>query len=448
MIETQFTTLSVKKVFFRLTIPSILSMVFSSIYMMADGIFVGRFIGEHALAAVNLVMPIMMILFALSNMIAVGSSVKVSTSLGEGNVEKAKYLFSASVMMVVGLGIISSVLGIIFFKPLIYAFIKDSVLAEMAFRYMRIFSFGFPFIMPLFAMDNFLRVCGKAKYSMYINVIVSVFNIVLDWIFIARLGLGIEYSALSTVISMFLGSIFSFVPFITKKITLHFSRPQISRKEVVGILYNGSSEFFSSIAGSFIATIVNGFLLSLGGAIAVASYGIVMYIDTLLVGILYGVLDSIQPAVSYNLGAKEINRTFSFFKISSITTATLSVICMVGILLFPESLASIFAKEHNVKIIDMTIVALLLFAPSYLFTWFNMVTSAFLTAMDKPKESMIIMAFRAIVFPLLCLVALTAFMGVYGVFFTETLSGALTFIVAFVIWNKSAKHLQVTVFQK
>ncbi|MEG0894336.1 MAG: MATE family efflux transporter [Oscillospiraceae bacterium] len=222
---------------------------------------------------------------------------------------------------------------------------------------------------------------------------------------------------------------------------MHFSRPQISRNEIVGILYNGSSEFFSSIAGSFIATITNGFLLVLGGAIALASYGIVMYIDTLLIGILYGVLDAIQPAVSYNLGAKKIKRTFAFFKISSITTALLSVICMVGIMLFPETLASIFAKEHNTDIINMTISALLLFAPSYLFTWFNMVTSAFLTAMDKPKESMLIMAFRAVIFPLLCLFILPSFIGVYGIFITATISGALSFIVAFIIWNKSAKLL-------
>ncbi|MEG1028028.1 MAG: MATE family efflux transporter, partial [Oscillospiraceae bacterium] len=187
MTETQFATLPVKKVFFRLTIPSVLSMIFSSIYMMADGIFVGRFIGEHALAAVNLVMPIMMILLALSNMIAVGSSVKVSTALGENNIEKARHLFSASVIMVVGLGVVFSVLGFIFLKPLIFSLIKDNMLAEMAYRYARVITFGFPFIMPLFAMDNFLRVCGKSKYSMWVNIIVSILNVILDWVFIARM---------------------------------------------------------------------------------------------------------------------------------------------------------------------------------------------------------------------------------------------------------------------
>ncbi|MEG1566425.1 MAG: MATE family efflux transporter [Anaerovoracaceae bacterium] len=442
MKEQQFVTLPIKKVFINLALPNVLSMVFSSIYMMADGIFVGRFIGEHALAAVNLIMPVMMIVFALPNMIAVGSSVKVSIAMGEGKNEKARRLFSASVLMVIGLGISLSVLGLIFVKPIISLFIKDAVLAEMAYGYIRIFGICLPFIMPLFAMDNFLRVCGKAKYSMWLNIIVSVLNIGLDWLFIARLGLGIEYSALASVMSMFIGVIFSFTPFFTKKITLHFARPQISISETIGIIYNGASEFFSSVAGSLMATVVNVFLLTLGGALAVASYGIVMYIDTLLIGILYGVLDSVQPVVSYNLGAKEVKRTLSFFKISCVSTAALSGICMLVIMMFPEVLASIFTKEHNAEIIDMTVIALLLYAPSYLFTWFNMVTSTFLTAMDKPKESMIIMTFHTIVFPIISLIGLTFFMGVYGVFLAETMAGALTFVVAFFIWRKMAKRLK------
>ncbi|MEG2088310.1 MAG: MATE family efflux transporter [Angelakisella sp.] len=425
-----------------MALPNIFSMVFSSIYLMSDGIFVGRFIGEHALAAVNLIMPIAMMIFAVSNMIAAGSSVKVSTTLGGGNTKKARQLFSASVLMIIGVGVAFSILGLLFAEQLIFAVIKDVVLAEMAYRYVRVFILGLPFIMPLFAMDNFLRVCGKAKYSMWVNIIVSILNIALDWLFLARFGLGIEFSALASVISMFLGALFSFAPFFTKKITLHFSRPKISLAEVGGILYNGGSEFFSSVAGSFISTVVNGFLLGYGGALGVASYGIVMYVDTLLVSILYGVLDSVQPAVSYNLGANKIKRTFSFFKISSISTATLSVVCMVVILLFPESLARIFAKDNNAEIINMTVIALLLFAPSYLFNWFSAVASAFLTAMDCPRESMIIMTFRAIVFPLLCLFLLTAVMGVYGVFLTATVSGGLTFVVSLIIWNKTAKQLK------
>lgn len=115
---------------------------------------------------------------------------------------------------------------------------------------------------------------------------------------------------------------------------------------------------------------------------------------------------------------------------------------MVAIIMFPDKLAAVFAKDENIQVVEMTIIALLLFAPSYLFTWFNMVTSAFLTAMDKPKESMIIMLFRTVLLPLVCLLLLTSIMGVYGVFSTITLSSLLTCILAGLIWRKTACKLK------
>lgn len=444
MIETQFVTLPVKKVFFKLTIPNIMSMFFSSIYMMIDGIFVGHFIGSDALAAINMVMPVIMILFAVSNMIAVGSSVKVSTALGEKKIAKAQSIFSFSVILVVGVSVLFSIIGIFVSKFFIYHIIKDTFLAEMATQYMEVFMIGLPFIMPLFAMDNFLRVCGKARYSMWINILVSLLNIFLDWLMIAKWQLGISASAFATVISMFAGSVFSFAPFFSKKITLRFTKPKISKTELIGMIYNGSSEFLSSIASSFLATVINGVLLFLGGSVAVASYGIVMYIDTLLVSILYGVVDAIQPAVSYNLGAGEIKRTFSMFKISCIFTSVISIICMVMIFLFPDKLACMFSKDDNIQVIKMTVIALLLFAPSYLFTWFNMLTSAFLTAMDKPKESVMIMLVRTVLLPLICLFLLTPMVGVYGVFSITTVSSLLTCILAGIIWKRTSYTLKMS----
>lgn len=344
MGETSFITLSVKNVFFRLTIPNMMSMVFSSLYMIADGIFVGHFIGSHALAAVNLVMPVIMILFAVSNMIAVGSSVQAATALGEQNPVKARSLFSFSAALVVGVGIFFAIAGLFLASPLLHFLIQEKELAEMCAAYIQIFILGLPFVMPLFAMDNFLRVCGKARYSMWANILVSVLNIFLDWLLLAHWKLGIEASAFATVCSMIIGSAFSFAPFFSKKLTLYFTKPSISLSELFHMLYNGSSEFLSSVAGSFIAAVINTVLLALSGPTAVASYGIVMYIDTLLLSILYGVTDAIQPAVSYNLGAGNLRRTFSFFKLSCVFTAVFSIGCMLILLLFPHKLAAVFSK--------------------------------------------------------------------------------------------------------
>lgn len=435
MTEVQFLSLPVKKCFFKLTIPSIISMFFSSIYIIADGVFVGYYIGEKALAAVNIIMPIVMIIFAVSNMIAVGSSVKISIALGEKNIIKARAIFSFSVILILAFSIFFSIISTLLADIIISLLIKDICLADFATKYLYVLVLGLPFIMPLFALDNYLRVCGKAKYSMWINIGVSILNIVMDWFFIAKLGFGITASAIATVISMALGVALSFYPFINKKVTLHFVRPYISKSEFFSLLYNGSSEFLSSIASSFMAIIMNSVLLLFGGTVAVASYGSVLYIDTLLIGTLYAVMDSIQPAISYNLGAHQINRIFSFFTVSCMFTFAISLICMLAIILFPEYLASIFSKKENVNVINTTVTALSLFAPSYLFTWFNMVSSAFLTAMDKPKESVLIMLFRTILFPLICLLLLAPIFKLNGVFFVPTLSSFLSTLLTCFIWK-------------
>lgn len=443
MTENKFISLPVKKCFLTLTIPSMFSMFFSTLYMIIDGIFVGYYIGETALAAVNMAMPIIMIIFALSNMIAVGSSVKISLALGKKNLFKAQSLFSFSLMLILAISIFFSLVGIIFSYKIVFLLINDMKLAEFTLNYLYVFMFSLVFTMPLFALDNYLRVCGKANYSMFANIVVSILNIILDWLFIAKLGYGITASAVATIISITVGTIICFYPFFAKKLTLKFVKPRISKEEVIGMLYNGSSEFLSNIAGSISTIVINTILLLLGGTIAVASYGIVLYIDTLLVGVLYAIVDAIQPAVSYNVAVSKHKRAYDFFKVASIFTFTISLICMIIIIIFAEQLASLFTKQDNVNVINSTIIALLLFAPSYLFTWFIMLSSSFLSAIDKPKESLIIMFCETLALPLICVAILAPIFKVNGVFFAITLASLLSAIVTYIIWKSSIYKLKI-----
>ena len=173
--------------------------------MMIDGIFVGRYIGSHALAAVNLAFPVIMILFAVGDMVAVGSSVKIALLLGQGKNKEANGLFSAAFCMILGIGVLFSLVGFLAAPRLITLLIKDTTLAEVAWDYTRIFLYFMPAIMPLFAVDNYLRICGKANFSMWMNISVAVLNIILDWFFLAYLGLDIRFAALATSVSMTLG---------------------------------------------------------------------------------------------------------------------------------------------------------------------------------------------------------------------------------------------------
>lgn len=241
MNEVQFATLPTRKIFFRCALPGLLAMVVSSIYMMIDGIFVGRYIGSHALAAVNLAFPVIMILFAVGDMVAVGSSVKIALLLGQGKNKEANGLFSAAFCMILGIGVLFSLVGFLAAPRLINLLIKDTTLAEVAWDYTRIFLYFMPAIMPLFAVDNYLRICGKANFSMWMNISVAVLNIILDWFFLAYLRLDIRFAALATSVSMTLGVLIALTPIVLRKLTLRFTRPRISLSTTLGIFHNGSS---------------------------------------------------------------------------------------------------------------------------------------------------------------------------------------------------------------
>ena len=439
MNQEQFGTMEPKKLFVKLAIPSLISMLFSSLYMMAHGIFVGKIIGSKALAAINLVFPIIMILFAVGDMVASGASVKIGIKLGEKNEKEASEIFSVALLFIFILNIIFAIIGLIFTKDIIFILIKDKELANLAYKFAYVFILFLPIIAPFFAIDNYLRICGKANMSMWINIGVSVLNIILDAIFIGYLKLGIEYAALASSLSMSIGTLILIYPFITKKVVLRFTKPKINIKEMLGIIYNGSSQFFSNISGSIMAIIMNSFLLYYGGAVGVAAYSIVMYIESLIVPMLFGMIDAVQPVFSYNYGAKNNKRIMTFFKITCTVALSISIVTMIIIFVFPDFLVRMFSSESDIAVIDMAKKALLLYAPSYLFTWFIMTVSGVLTGLEKATESIVLMSAESIILPLFSTLVLTQLIGVYGIFITPTISGAVSIVVSIILWRKCIK---------
>ena len=429
-----------KKLFVKLAIPSLISMLFSSIYMICDGIFVGKIIGSKGLAAINLVFPIIMIVFAVSDMIASGASVKIGIKLGEKNEKEASNIFTIAVLLSLIINIIFMIISLIFSKDIIFILIKDKELATLSYKFAYVFILALPFIAPFFALDNYLRLCGKANMSMWINIAVSILNVILDAILIGYFKLGIEYAALCSALSMFIGTLIFLYPFIMKKATLRFTKPKVNIKEILYIIYNGSSEFFSNISNSIMSIITNGFLLYYGGPVGVAAYSIVMYIDALISPVLFGMIGSIQPVISYNYGAKDYKRITEFFKITCIVGFIISIVTMIIIFIFPDFLVGLFSSKSDVDIIQMGKIALLLSAPSYLFNWFTMTVGSFLTGLEKATESIVVMLLESVIVPLILIVALTKTIGVYGIFLVPSIGGFISIAIAFILWRRCVKE--------
>lgn len=377
-----------KKLFIKLAIPSLVSMLFSSIYMMVDGMFVGKVIGSKALAAINLVFPIIMIVFAVGDMIAAGASVKIGIKLGEKKDDEASNIFSIALLLMFIIDIIFMILSLVFAKDIIFILIKDKQLADLSYRFAYVFILALPIIAPFFALDNYLRLCGKTNMSMWINIIVSIFNIILDAILIGYFKLGIEYAALSSILSMLIGTLIFLYPFIMKKVVLKFIKPKVDVKEILYIIYNGSSEFLSNISNSIMAIITNGFLLYYGGPVGVAAY---------------------------------------------------SIVTMIIIFIFPDFLVGLFSSKSDINIIHMGKIALLLSTPSYLFKWFTMTVGSFLTGLEKATESIVVMLVESVILPLILIVVLTKLIGVYGIFLVPSIGGFISISIAFILWKKCVK---------
>lgn len=440
MSQEHFGTTPPKKLFLKLAIPSLVSMIFSSIYMMSDGMFVGKVIGSKALAAINLVFPIIMIVFAVGDMIAAGASVNIGIKLGEKREREASNIFTIALLLMFIIDIIFMILSLFFAKDIIFILIRDKELADLSYRFAYVFILTLPIVAPFFALDNYLRLCGKANMSMWVNIAVSVLNIILDAILIGYFKLGIEYAAIASALSMAIGTLIFLYPFIMKKVALRFTKLKVDVKEILYIIYNGSSEFLSNISGYIISIITNGFLLYYGGPVAVAAFSIVMYIDSLVSPLLFGMIGSIQPVISYNYGAKKYKRIIEFFKITCIVGVTISIVTMIIIFALPDLLVGLFSSKSDVDIMNMGKIALLLSAPAYLFNWFTMTVGSFLTGLEKATESIVVMLVESVILPLILIVVLTKIIGVYGVFLVPSIGGFISVVVSFILWRKCVKE--------
>ena len=427
-----FETMSPNRLFIRCALPSMISMAIISIYTITDGIFVGRFIGAQALAAINLVMPIITMSFALSDMIAIGSSVQISIRLGEKKYREAGKIFTLCSLVIIGLSFVIGAVGYFAAEPLIRLMGADQTVTLLASQYIKVFALFAPFILIFFAVDNYLRVCGHVHYSMAINITAAIVNIILDYVFLALLHLGISSAAFATCISFMLGTVIGYIPFIRKTLPLKFTKGKIRLKVFLNIIYNGSSEFFSNIAGSLLMLLLNSILLHISGSMAVAAFSVVLYVDSVVTSMLYGMSDSIQPSISYCYGAKLRKRMLSMEKRVLAAGAVISAAAFLFMQCFGNNIISLFVGKDNPALLEMSFGAMKLYSFTYLIIWVDVGLTAFFTAVNRPGTSLGISLGRSLFFPLAVIWILMHFFGLNGVWLTAVTGNTMTALTALI----------------
>ncbi len=291
------------KLFFRLALPGMGSAAMASLYLVADGILVGRYLGSEALAAVNLAMPILTVSFMAADMIGMGSAVQMAISLGRKDRAMADRIFTFSLALIGAAAALTG--GILwFFAPhLLHAIGAEGVLAEMAAECLTVFAAFALAVMPFFAVDNYLRVCGHPRWSFAVNAGAAVLNIGLDWLFLGGFGWGIWSAVMATCISFSAGTFAGLLPFAAGRMPVRLSRDWLPLSYARTIGKNGAPEFVSNVSDSLFQMTANVVLLQMGGAPYVAAFSILMYIDAIAIDLLRSLSDAVQPVIGYCVGA-------------------------------------------------------------------------------------------------------------------------------------------------
>ena len=441
--ERMYATMRPLKLFFVIALPGMISMFAMSIYSLIEGIFIGQTLGEGAFAAINIAMPLVMITFALADLVGVGASAPISIALGRGDHDTANNVFSASVVLIFIVSV--TMAGIMFFAavPLSRLMGAEGELLDTAVRYLRTIALCAPLAPIFFAMDNYLRISGYVKTSMMINVLSQLLTLILLTLFLLVFKMGIVGSALATSLSLCTAAVVALLPFLFKKALLRFKRPRFSFAMIRQITACGSPVFLSNVSGRVTSILMNITLMTLGarafgnggGQTAVAIYAVLMYSSDLAWPLLYGIADSLAPALGYNWGARDFSRVKRIATTAYVGTAIVGLLSTSFLFFCPDLIASWFVKAEDLRLLAESSRAIRLFCFAYLFRWFAVTTQSLLTAIGKPFAAMLLSVGTAFLFPILLLGALWPF-GLDGIWFNFVGVNILAAILSLVlVWR-------------
>ena len=422
--------------------PSIVMMVFTSIYCVVDGLFVSNFVGKTAFASINLIMPFIMGLTALGFMMGTGGSAIVAKTLGEGKPEKANEYFSLIVYTTIIGGLILSILGMFLVRPVSILLGAEGELLENCVLYGRITFFSLTAFMLQNVFQSFFVTATKPKLGLAVIVSAGVTNMVLDYLFIAVLGFGLAGAAIATVCGELIGGLFPIFFFSRKNSSLlKLGRTKFNGSILLKTCTNGSSELMTNLSSSVVNSLYNIQLLKFTGEDGVAAYGTIMYVSFIFVAIFIGYSIGSAPIISYNYGSgnnKELqNMSKKSLSLISIWAVGLFVLAQV----ISTPLATIFVGyDHDLFL--LTRHGFRIYCVTFLINGFNIYGSAFFTALSNGLISATISFLRTLIFQIAAILILPAIFGINGIWIAVAMAELLTlcFTATFFIKQRKVYH--------
>lgn len=423
----------------KFTLPTIAMMIFTSIYGVVDGVFVSNCVGSDAFAAVNLIMPIIMILGSVGFMIGTGGSAIVSKTLGEGKKEKANEYFSMLVYLCVVSGEILSVIGIIFTGPIAVLLGAKGSIAKDCVTYGRTVFFMLTGLFLQNAFQSFLVVAEKPKLGLFVTLLAGFTNMFLDFLFVYVLRFGVFGAALATGISQFVGSVIPIIYFAGgKNNVLKLTKCRFNKDIIIKTCINGSSEMVTNMSMSLVNILYNMQLMKYIGTNGVVAYGIIMYVGFIFVGTYMGYAVGSAPVISYHYGAGNKDELKNLFKRSLTIIIVSSVVMTLIAEIIAGYLAGIFVSYDN-NLLELTTEAIRIYAVSYLISGINIFASSFFTALNNGVVSAVISFMRMFVFQIVMILLLPVVLGISGIWTAVIAAEVLSVVISVMFLVKNRK---------
>lgn len=425
----------------RFVFPSIIMMIFTSIYGVVDGLFVSNFAGKTAFASINLVMPFVMILGGIGFMIGTGGTALVSKVLGEGKKEKANKIFTMMIIFTLLLGALLSVIGVVS-MPWVADFLgaTEEMMADCILYGRIVTGFTVAFMLQN-VFQSFLIAAEKPKLGLLATVLAGVTNMALDAIFIIVFKWGVAGAAIATGLSQCVGGIFPLIYFSRDNSSLlRLTKTKLEIKPILNACGNGSSELMSNISSSVVSMIYNFQLMKYVGEDGVSAYGVLMYVQFIFVAIYIGYAIGCAPITGYHFGAQNHGELKNMLRKSAFLSAISGVVLTILAIVLSSPLAKLFVG-YDEELYELTRHAFSLFAYSFLLAGFNIFTSSFFTALNNGAVSAAISFMRTLIFQTSSVLILPIFLGVDGIWWAITVAEVFAFILSLIfLFAKREKY--------
>ncbi len=426
----------------RFVLPSIIMMVFTSIYGVVDGLCVSNFVGKTPFAAINLIMPFVMIFGGIGFMFGTGGSALVAKTLGEKQPEKANRYFTMMVWITLLVGVIISIIGIVFMRPISILLGADEAMLEDCVIYGRIvIAFNTAFMLQnLF--QSFLIAAEKPRLGLVATLAAGFTNMILDVLFVGAFHWGVAGAAIATGISQCVGGIIPFVYFLRPNDSLlRLTKTRLKWRPILAASANGSSELVSNITASVVGMLYNFQLLKYAGQDGVAAYGVLMYVEFIFVAIFVGYSIGSAPIISYHYGAENHAELKNMLHKSILLMLGGGVLMLIAAQLLAGPLAHMFVG-YDKELFDMTVHGFRIFSLFVLFAGFNIFASSFFTALNNGGVSAAISFLRTFVFKFSAVLLMPLLFKLDGIWWATVVAEVLAFVLsaAFILGKRQKYH--------